>query len=203
METLSWISITEIWLDADFNTNSMNIKGYVTEQIDKDEGDLPFVKYEAGGVMIYISDSLNYICREDLESKNMETIWIELTPTPHPRHLICVAYRSPDYTTNTWIDIFSEQLTNAYIECEQVTLLGDFNIFFLNYDNDTKTWLEVMENYKFTELINEPSRVTEKSNTLIDHILTTIPKMLRCTEVAKIGISDHFPTIAVFKDSFW
>ncbi len=59
-----------------------------------------------------------------------------------------------------------------------------------------------MENYQFTQLINEPNRVTEKNNTLIDHILTTIPEKVRCTKVAKIGISDDFPTIAVFKDSF-
>ena len=156
------LGITETWLDADFNTNSMNIKGYVPERVDREDRDLPIVKDDAGGVMIYISDSLHYIRREDLESKNMETIWIELTPINHPRHLICVAYRSPNYATNTWIDLFSEQLTNAYIECEQLTILGDFNIDLLKSDNDSKTWLETMENYQFTQLINEPTRVTEK-----------------------------------------
>ncbi len=75
---------------------------------------------------------------------------------------MCVPYRRPDYTTNTWIDLFSEQLTNAYIECENVTILGDFNIDLLQYDNDSKTWLEVMKNYQFTQLINEPTRATEK-----------------------------------------
>ncbi len=196
------LGITETWLDANFNANSMNIKGYPTERVDRENRNLPFVKDGAGGVMIYILDSLNYIRREDLESMNMETIWIELTPRNHPRHLICVAYRSPDYTTNTLIDLFSEQLTNAYIECEQITILGDFNIDLLKYDNHSKTWLEIMEYYQFTQLINEPTRVTEKSKTLVDHILTPIPEKMRCTKVAKIGISDHFHTIAVFKDSF-
>ncbi len=99
---------------------------------------------------------------------------------------------------NIWIDLFSEQLINAYIECEQVTILGDFNIDLLKYDNDSKTWLEVMENYQFTQLIQS----TEKNKTLIDHILTTIPEKMRCIQVTKLCISDHFPTIAVFKDSF-
>ncbi len=74
------------------------------------------------------------------------------------------------HTTNAWIDLFSEQLTNAYIEYEQVTILGDFNIHLLKYDNDSKTWLEV------TQLINEPTRVTKKNKALIDHILTTVPE---------------------------
>ncbi len=36
-----------------------------------------------------------------------------------------------------------------------------------------------MKNYRFTQLINEPTRVTEKSKTLIDHILTTIQEKMR------------------------
>ncbi len=40
------------------------------------------------------------------------------------------------------------------------------------------------------------------SRTLIDHIFTTVPTKVRCTKVPKIGLSDHFPTIVVYKDSF-
>ncbi len=58
-----------------------------------------------------------------------------------------------------------------------------------------------MENYQFSQLINEPTRVTNKSRTLIDHILTTHDKV-RSTKVPKIGISDHYPTVVVYKDTF-
>ncbi len=37
---------------------------------------------------------------------------------------------------------------------------------------------------------------------LIDHIFTTVPTKVRCTKVPKIGLSDHFTTIVVYKDSF-
>ncbi len=43
---------------------------------------------------------------------------------------------------------------------------GDFNIDLLNSDEDSNTWLELMENYQFSQLINEPNRVTNKSRTL-------------------------------------
>ncbi len=98
--------------------------------------------------------------------------------------------------------IFSHQLTNAYVECKQVTVLGDFNIDLLKSNADSNTWLELMENYQFSQLINEPTRVTNKSRTLIDHFLTTTPDKVRCTKVPKIGISDHYRTVVVYKDTF-
>ncbi len=59
-----------------------------------------------------------------------------------------------------------------------------------------------MENYQFSQLINEPTRVTNKSRTLIDHIFTTTPDKVRSTKVPKIGISDHYPTVVGYKDTF-
>ncbi len=38
------LGITVTWLDANFNTNSMNIKGYATERVDREDRDLSFVK---------------------------------------------------------------------------------------------------------------------------------------------------------------
>ncbi len=97
---------------------------------------------------------------------------------------------------------FSDQVTNAYIECEQVTIMGDFNIDLLKSDNDSTNWLDLMENLQFSQLISEPTRITDKAATLVDHMFTSTPKRVRAVKVAKISISDHFPTIAVFKDLF-
>ncbi len=103
---------------------------------------------------------------------------------------------------NDWFQCFSHQLTNAYAECNHVTVSGDFNIDLLKSDADSNTWLELMENYQFSQLINEPTKVTNKSTTLIDHILTTTSDKVRCTKDPKIGISDHSPTVVVYKDNF-
>ncbi len=61
---------------------------------------------------------------EDLESNDLEPIWIELTPKHHPPYLICVTYRSQYHNLNDWYESFSDQVTNAYIECEQVTIMS-------------------------------------------------------------------------------
>ncbi len=68
----------------DFNDMETLIKGYVPEKVDHDDRDLPFEKDGSGGVIIYISTDISYTHREDLESKNLESIWIELTPKTIP-----------------------------------------------------------------------------------------------------------------------
>ncbi len=83
-----------------------------------------------------------------------------------------------------------------------MTVLGDFNIELLKSDADRNTWLELMEKYWFSQLINEPTRVTNRSRTLIDRILTTAPDKVRCTTALKIGISDHYLTELIYKDTF-
>ncbi len=57
--------------------------------------------------------------------------------------------------------------------------MGDLNnIDLLKDDNESHSWLETMEDYKFTQLINEATRIPDKSRTLIDHSFTTIPHIM-------------------------
>ena len=42
-----------------------------------------------GGVMTYVKDSLHYKRRVDLESRNVESIWIELTKIINVYYLEC------------------------------------------------------------------------------------------------------------------
>ena len=59
-----------------------------------------------------------------------------------------------------------------------------------------------MEDYNLHQIIKEPTRVTNTSATLVDHVFTSVPCKVRTTKVPKIGISDHFPTCFVLKSSF-
>ena len=83
-------------------------------------------------------------------------------------------------------EIFSDQLTDAYIDCDNITVMGDFNINLLKKDADSESWSKTMENYQLCQLIDEPTRVTDTSKSLIDHIFTTNPSKVRCTKIPKI-----------------
>ncbi len=56
------MGITETWLDNTFNNNSVSIKGYEMERVDRHERDIAIDKDRAGGSMIYISDKLGPPC---------------------------------------------------------------------------------------------------------------------------------------------
>ncbi len=97
---------------------------------------------------------------------------------------------------------FENQVSNAYIEGHQLTIMGDCNVDLLTDDNDKQTWLDCMGNFHLDQVINEPTRVTDKTSTLLDHIFTSVPHKIRNKKVPHIGLSDHLPTCIVMKDSF-
>ena len=49
-----------------------------------------------------------------------------------------------------------------------------------------------------TQLINEPTRVTQSKSTLIDVVLVSNPFLVKSIGVSDITISDHFLVYAVF-----
>ena len=52
------------------------------------------------------------------------------------------------------------------------------------------------------QIVTESTRVTENTSTLLDHVFTSVPHKIRSVKVPRIGLSDHYPTCIVFKESF-
>ena len=72
-------------------------------------------------------------------------------------------------------------------------LLGDMNadMASTNYDNNVHQLINIADIYGLHQLICEPTRITDKSSTLIDLIYTNCPERVVCSGVAHISISDH------------
>ena len=70
-------------------------------------------------------------------------------------------------------------------------MLGDFNKNLFNEDTD-RDWGNFTTSLGLTQLINEPTRVTKDSKTLIDHIYTTNEENIRSVKEEKICVSDHY-----------
>ena len=54
----------------------------------------------------------------------------------------------------------------------------------------------------FTQLVNCPTRVTNSTSTLIDHIYTTYEENISDARVAQIGLSDHYAIFCCRKINF-
>ncbi len=97
-------------------------------------------------------------------------------------------------------DDFEQQIENTYSEGKQINTKGYFNINLLNQHSDELRWVEIMEHFQ-KKLVTEPTRVTNKTSTLIDHMYVRDPEEIRVVKVPKIAMSD-FPTCLVYHSVF-
>ena len=113
-----------------------------------------------GSVSFHICEGIPHIRRNDLDyfGNELESIFIEIDKDIFIKHsnvIIAVTYRMPDSS----VEIFY--------------LTGDLNIDFLKSDThkSTSSSIGVFYSNNVFPLIRKPTRVTDKTATLIDHIL--------------------------------
>ena len=102
-------------------------------------------------------------------------------------------YRHPNEKIE-WKDRFENFVETLFNEDKEIILLGDFNRDLLN-ENIKDEWLDYTISLGLNQQIVMPTRVNQRSSTLIDHIYTNMPANISTTHVPKIGISDHYPVL--------
>ena len=72
------------------------------------------------------------------------------------------------------------------------------NIDFLkyNYHTQTEEYLDMLHSNNISPIITKPTRITNYTATLIDHIYTNNTKQM-ISGIATIDISDHLPTFCI------
>ena len=83
----------------------------------------------------------------------------------------------------------------------QTKISADFNLNVLDHDNckNVQSFLNLLYQNSMIPIINKPTRVTRKSATAIDHIITNcFAESNFKTVIFKSDISDHFPIGAFF-----
>lgn len=164
---------------------SIQVPGYTTVRKDR-------YSNMGGGWVIYINESISFERKEQFEISGIETVWLEIKPDYKKPFIIGFVYRNPR-CTNDWIDLFEEELQVALNYSNDIIIAGDFNIDLLPPSKPPQKWQHVLETYSLHQLINEPTRVTKDSKTLIDHIYVTNLSQVYETHVVKYSISDHYP----------
>ena len=144
-----------------------------------------------GGLIVYVKNGINCKRRHDLECERIECVWLEIFPVNSKSFLVGNIYRHPNETIS-WNEDFDNYLDKV-LECEkEIYLMGDFNRDLMQ-ENIKHFWLEYMESFGLYQFISIPTRVTDQSATLIDHIYSNTPANILMTAVPHIGLSDHFP----------
>ena len=78
-----------------------------------------------------------------------------------------------------------------------IFILADFNCDILRPTNpETKAFLDLCNCFNFTQIINQPTRITQYSRTLLDVIFTNKEDLVKKTNVVSHSISDHELVVA-------
>ncbi len=156
--------ITESRLDSRISDQDINIPNYCISRKDS-------LVIGHTGIAVYIHNSIADIThrRQDLESDLVECIWLELKPsTSAPNIFVCILYRNPS-ASYEWFDNFVQMIDNIHTvkPHADILVLGDFNIDLLKPHS---SWDSTITLLGLTQLVKSPTRITQTSATLIDHI---------------------------------
>jgi len=149
--------LSETFLTGSINDTDLLINDFVFERKDRS-------KKAGGGLIIYLKKNISYVRRFDLESSDIETIWLQVAIENNKSHLLCFIYRAPN-SPQSWIDSFEKQMEFAESSNMNWSAIGDFNIEFTspNTFNNTK-WANTVLDFGLTQLVQYPTRVTKTSS---------------------------------------
>ena len=155
----------------------------------------------AGGVAIYASKSLNAFKRTDLSitDDEFETVWVEINNTKAKNILCCCAYRHPSFNPVRFKEHFESILSQLTRENKNIFIMGDFNINLLTCENhpESNDFILMLNSFFLLPYILQPTRITERSATLIDNIFANTYSMNAISGNLVSKISDHFPQLLI------
>ena len=185
------IGLSETHLDATISDSEIMIDGYKLYRRDRGNNS------RAGGVVVYISESLPAIRRNDLERANIEGIWTEILQ-PHAKGILLgTIYRPPDgsdFLDANFMEALDEVLHIASAEEKEVIIMGDLNCNFMSgakSHSETKKLKGIFRAMNFSQLVDKPTRTTRDSQTIIDIIATCQPQNISHVQVVPTTFCYH------------
>ena len=176
------ITLSETWLYGNFPEERLKITGF-QKPIRRDRED----NSGYGGVAIYVKNGIYAKHRPDLEVNSLEAIWIE---TRNDQEILLVGcfYRPPNSRVAYW-DLINESIHKAASTPYKYFILGDFNAshltqHFAHLDR-------IIQLNRLQQVINEATRYTDNTATVIDIILTSSPNSVSKAGVLPPVKSDH------------
>ena len=183
------ICVTESKLDNSVKNCDISIDNFFSpEQFRKDR-----LVDRGGGLLIYVRNNIYAKRRLDLEHPDIESLCIEVSAHNRNFLLICF-YRPPNARIISWDHI--ENLFHNAVDTgfNNLIFLGDINVDLMSIGLNHR-FSRLCETLSIQNVINEPTRITPTSSTLIDPILVNNLDIVRDSFVLPNFCSDHCPSV--------
>lgn len=185
---------TETWLTNGDLTSRFEIPGYSLLRYDRQNK-------KGGGLCIY-ADVNSLLIEKSYDvafPSNVQVKSFLFKVKFCQPFLITLLYNPPNVCKSEFIDSFESLTFHASRSNLRLITLGDFNVNLLANDTNTTNLRNVARTFSLTQLINEPTRVTNSCNSLLDHIYVDKPENFAHKGVFPLTQSDHYCTYAVFR----
>lgn len=178
------ICLTETWLNNNITSDAVQIPGYLMFREDR-QGD-----QRGGGVAVYVSTRLRVkITKIEINKENaFECIFLRLTYN-NQSCALGTLYRPPNKNLTKCVEQLDDILSYIIPLVDHVILMGDVNVNLFNLNNPLSKCFDA---YNLTQIIDEPTRISHNSRTLIDPICITCPDLVSVHGTMNADlISDH------------
>ena len=179
---LDLVGISETWLSNDVSSDAIAIPGYSIFRSDR--------AGRGGGVALYVKNM--YKCQvlsfEFNFSNSFEHLWVKFKNS-HRTFVIGVFYRPPHSNIMDCVNDLDNILSYIIPTSDEILCLGDININLFNINNPLSS---CFDSFNFTQVINEPTRITSTTSTLLDPIFVSNKDLV--AEAGTVNadvISDH------------
>jgi exonuclease III len=189
------LCFVETWLSTE-NSNLAHFDGY--NHVMK----LKTSTYRGGGLSIFVSNEREYKLRDDLVFANANTdefdcLFVEVLSnnSKEQNTIVGLIYRSPSYNNEKeFIASLENLLVKLERERKETVILGDFNMDLIkaHLHHPTSELLDIFMNYYFAPQISLPTRVTQNTATLIDHMYKNNPDKNSIAGTLLTDITDHY-----------
>ena len=158
---------------------------------------------QKGGVCIFAQNGLecskievNKYCKE----RDIEICMLNFNSTSSKLYIM-VVYRAPTGDFNLFLNKLDDSIKSIYKTNLNFILCGDINIDYLTENNRKKQLDSMLQTYNLTAIVHFPTRLQDRSSTIIDNIFIDTSKMSTYTVLPlSNGLSDHDAQLLILKD---
>ena len=172
--------ISDTWLRDVTPSEYINIPNFTLFRRDGGRG---------GGICIYVNKQLksNVIDLSFSKQPGVEDLWVSVQCRMLPAIIIGCVYRHPKAPVSSF-EYLQDVFRQLSVCKKGFYVLGDFNDDLFSVKNKLGA---IIKNYKLTQLIERPTRVTPTSATLLDLVVTNKPDHVLAKSIVPLVIADH------------
>lgn len=177
----SIMGFTETHVTNMIEDHELEIEGYVCVRGDSKSN-------RTGGVLLYVERTIKF----DVIAINIcDSNWWSLTIRVNGKNYkgtLMLVYHSPSGSDAKFIE-FLEEICNDDLLNGSVILMGDFNIDMKVKNYCQNKLIRIMNSVGLKQLVNEPTRIVNTSETIIDLVFTN--EEIEVTVEHEPRITDH------------